>query len=195
MINGFNHKKAIQSLCFFAIKEKNNLNKMKAIKLIWLSDRLHLRKYGRTITGDMYFALKFGPVASNTRDILEESSFLSDEEKIYSIEFINILDKYTFSHKSFNENVFSKTDLDTLSEVYAAYGELDQFQLSEISHQFPEWKKFESSLNRNKSSRYLMNFEDFFKNADNVNSVFNENVEDLELSKALYFRLEPIEEI
>jgi len=46
---GFNHKKAVQTLAYFAQKEGGVINKMKAFKLIWLSDRLHLRKYGRPI--------------------------------------------------------------------------------------------------------------------------------------------------
>jgi uncharacterized phage-associated protein len=51
---GFNYKKAIQTLAYFAQKEGGVINKMKVFKLIWLSDRLHLRKYGRPILNDVH---------------------------------------------------------------------------------------------------------------------------------------------
>ena len=58
------YKKATQALNFFALKKDGKINKMKAIKLIYLADRLHLRKYGRPIVGDIYWAMKLGPVGS-----------------------------------------------------------------------------------------------------------------------------------
>ncbi len=120
---GFNHKKAVQALNFFAQKEGGMINKMKAIKLIWLSDRFHLRKFGRTITGDTYFALPFGPVASNTRDILEASPFCSEEELAYSSAFVASNDQYSYSSLGDTEvKVFSKSDLDAFISVYEVYG-------------------------------------------------------------------------
>jgi hypothetical protein len=41
-------------LNFFAIREGGRLNRMKAVKLVWLADRLQLRKYYRSITHDVY---------------------------------------------------------------------------------------------------------------------------------------------
>jgi hypothetical protein len=45
---------------------------MKAYKLLWLADRYHLRQYGRTITGDTYFALPLGLIPSDAKNILEK---------------------------------------------------------------------------------------------------------------------------
>ena len=78
---GFNYKKAVYTLAYFALKEGGAINKMKAFKLIWLSDRLHLRKYGRPILNDVYFALPMGPIPSNTKDIADNSDFLAETEK------------------------------------------------------------------------------------------------------------------
>src|SRR5258708_22977842 len=110
-MKGFNHRKAVQAINFYGKKEDVSINKMKAIKLIWLSDRLHLRRFGRTITGDTYFALPFGPVASNTRDLLEASQFCSEEELAYGSSFIVAKDQYNYSAKADTEvKVFSKSD-------------------------------------------------------------------------------------
>ena len=52
--------------------------KMKALKLVYIADRYHLRKYGRLITNDTYFAMNYGPVPSGTKDIAEASEVFLD---------------------------------------------------------------------------------------------------------------------
>jgi uncharacterized phage-associated protein len=167
-MRSFNYKKAVQSLNFLSHKEGGKTNKMKAIKLVWLADRLHLRRHGRTITGDIYFALKHGPVPSTTRDILEENPFGLDEDEFnYASEFIKVTDKYNFTSQSeLDDKVFSATDIKALEDIFKTYGKYDHFELRDISHQFPEWKKYESALNSRVSSRFPMLFEDFFEDAD-----------------------------
>jgi uncharacterized phage-associated protein len=190
-MRGFNYKKAIQALNFFALQDGGNFNKMKAIKLVWLSDRLHLRKYGRTITGDIYFALPHGPVPSTTRDILELNAFsLSEDECCYADEYLVITGKYDYkSNKEPNLKVFSKTDLDILSTINNYYGRYDHYALRDISHKFPEWKKWESKIGK-VGSRFLMDYKDFFKDDEGYNPVFHENPEDLELTENIFFRKE-----
>lgn len=36
----------------------------KLFKVLWFADLEHLKKYGRTVTGDTYVAMEFGPVTS-----------------------------------------------------------------------------------------------------------------------------------
>ncbi len=187
-MKGFKHRKAVQALNLFAQKEGGSINKMKAIKLIWLSDRLHLRRFGRTITGDTYFALPFGPVASNTRDILEASSFCSDEELAYGSGFISPQDKYNYSSiADIDLKVFSKSDLDAFGEVYGVYCHLNKFELAELSHLFPEWKKWESSLAISQS-RFLMDFQDFFQESSTDNPLFQDDHENLDLALRIFNR-------
>src|SRR5258708_1972783 len=143
-MRGFNYKKAVQALNLLAINNGGILNKMKAIKLIWLADRLHLRKFGRSITGDEYYAMPNGPVPSGTRDVLEGTNFLDDMASDYASEYISAVDKYNFkSLSSPNLNVFSDTDIESLDIVFLKFGHFDHFALSDLSHFFPEWKKHE----------------------------------------------------
>ncbi len=51
-------KKPVQTINYLVRLANAPVDKMKIIKLIWLADRLHLRKYGRTIVGDTYYAMK-----------------------------------------------------------------------------------------------------------------------------------------
>lgn len=185
---GFNYKKAVQALNFFAISSGGKINKMKALKLIWLSDRLHLRLYGRPILNDTYFALNYGPVASNTKDLAEDTSFLSEEEKDYRNEFITNIDNYYYaSLKSVDKKNFSKSDLDAMALIYNEFGEFDKFALSEESHKYPEWKKFEGLLASKSASRFEMDYEDFFSSyTKGENPIFDNDLEFLEESRGVF---------
>lgn len=184
----FNYKKSVQALALLAAKEGGTINKMKAIKLIWLSDRLHLRKFGRTITGDTYFAMKLGPVASNIKDLIEGSTYCSPEELEYSTTFLNRIDNKNYALKTEPiQKVFSKSDIEALENVYAVYGHLDQFELSDLSHHFPEWKRWESELAKN-PTRYPIDFQDFFQETNTDSPLFKDDQETLDLVKSLFNR-------
>ncbi len=183
---GFNYKKSVQGLNFFAISEGGSINKMKALKLIWLSDRLHLRKFSRPILNDTYFALNYGPIASHTKDLVENTDFLSPEEKEYRNIYIKNVDQYDYaSLLSLETKVFSKTDLQVMKDIYLAFGNLNEFDLSEVSDSYPEWKKFEGHLKSKSSSRFEMNYEDFFIESKG-NPIFNSDETSLNLSKDLF---------
>jgi len=185
-MRGFNYKKAVQALVFFSSFNGNTLNKMKAIKLIWLADRYHLRKYGRTITNDLYFALPFGPIPSTTRDILEFNN-LNETERKYAEPYIQPY--YSYHYKTIHEideKVFSKTDLEALKLIQENYGHLNHFGLSDLSHTFPEWSKYQSAFDSGISSRFEIKMEVFFENVDDGYGLFEDTEEDLALSKEMY---------
>ena len=85
----FSHKKATQALNFFARSAGGSISKIKALKLVFFADRYHLRKYGRPVTNDEYYAMPKGPVPSHVKDIAEMSDFLSKNEKSYADKFLS----------------------------------------------------------------------------------------------------------
>lgn len=184
----FDYKKATQALNYLAIQEGGQINKMKAIKLIWLAERYHLRKYGRAIVNDQYWAMSFGPVGSSVKDIADGSSFLANEEREYSEAYIANADKYTVVSITNPEiRVFSKTDIEALDAAYKCYGSLDQFALAKLSHDYPEWKKFEDRLEAKISSRELMSYLDFFDAPLTPQcDEFQEDSEQVKLAKELF---------
>jgi len=162
----YNYKKAVQVLNHYALKQGGSINKMKALKLIYLADRYHLRKYGRLITNDTYFAMEYGPVPSAVKDIVERSIGLGKIESKYSKKYIAQVGKYQFrSKESVDDSVFSQSDIEALGIIWEKYGHYDQFELAELTHKYPEWKKHERSLNT--FPRIQMALEDFFENPDN----------------------------
>ncbi len=159
----FNYKKAVQALSFLAQKSGGRINKMKAIKLIYFADRYHLRKFGRPVTNDEYYAMPFGPINSGAKDLSERTAFLGPKEKDYSVQFIEPIDWLDYkSIHDLDPTVFSESDLEALSFAWERFGNLDQFQLAKLTHQYPEWKKHEEALGQEDTSRIPMKYEDFF---------------------------------
>lgn len=163
----FDFKKATQALNYLAKKFGGNINKMQAIKLIYFADRYHLRKYGRPVTNDEYVAMGYGSVGSKTKDIAENTTFLDEIESEYSKRYIKNQGQYDI--QSINEvdtDVFSDSDTEALDFAINNLGKFNQFDLADISHAYPEWKKFEKELESGRGSAFNMNYEDFFKDAE-----------------------------
>ena len=125
------YKKATQALNFFARKKDGQINKMKAIKLIYLADRLHLRKYGRPIVGDTYWAMKLGPVGSQTKNVAELSS-IPEDVLSYAKKYIRPIDEKKHHIESLKEtdaDILSKTDIECLEAVYSKFADKGQFEM------------------------------------------------------------------
>ncbi|MEN9919010.1 MAG: hypothetical protein RL662_1446, partial [Bacteroidota bacterium] len=83
--------------------------------------------------------------------------------------------------------VFSETDVETLDLIFDTYNSKSPFDLSEYSHTFPEWLRFEEKLNQEgKPNRYTVDVSDFFQNVQDESKLFDDDVELLSLTKELY---------
>jgi uncharacterized phage-associated protein len=186
----FNYKKAVQALNLLAQWSGGGLNKMKALKLIWLADRFHLRKYGRPIIQDYYVAMENGPVASATRDILQHNKFGVKQDALkYADDFIS--ESGSFDFKSVNEpnvKVFSKSDLECLKGVFDTYGHLGKYDLRDLTHKFPEWKRWEEGLKKKEYNSHPMDYDDFFLNPSSAQPLFDEDQQSLALVHKLFLR-------
>lgn len=189
------YKKATQALNFLARKKDGQINKMKAIKLIYLADRLHLRKYGRPIVGDTYWAMKLGPVGSKTKNVAELSS-VPEYILSYAKKYIRPIDEKKHHIKSIKEtdtDIFSKTDVECLEAVYSKFADKDQFELKDITHQYSEWPKYERELKSGKK-RVRMDYGDLFSDTQRGDDLFEENKTDLNLAKESFEELKEVSE-
>ncbi|MCF2490213.1 Panacea domain-containing protein [Dyadobacter sp. CY347] len=185
-MKGYNYKKAAQLINYFAAHNYGAINKMKAFKLIWLVNRLHLRRYARTVTGDTHYAMVWGPVPSNTKDFVESKVSPQSAEKQYFDQYLSLDGQTITSIQQVNAKVFSETDLEAADEILKNYNALDQFELATYSHYFPEWKRFQEKIETSGSS-YKMDINDFFENYIDDKGLFNDKKEDLEIAKELFF--------
>lgn len=161
----FAHRKAAQALNFFARQAGGEINKMKALKLIFFADRYHLRQYGRPVTNDEYVAMNYGPVPSGCKDLAEMSDFLGEHEKNYAERFLQPGQPYAYrSVADVERDVFSKSDIEALEFAWRNFGPYDQFRLAEITHEYPEWKRHELALQSADVSRVTMSYRHFLEN-------------------------------
>lgn len=189
-MNSFNYKKAVQSANYIIEKTGEPLDKMKVIKLLWIADRYHLRKYARLVTGDDYFAMVNGPVASQTLNLLnKDTGHIGTRELSYSNTYLSSPVKNKISTKSPTDKRFlSESDLEALNFAIDKFSSFSTTKLRDLSHKYPEYKKFEKALERNGGGRIEMKTEDFFKEADNdeYEKIFSTNEQLLDLNKKIY---------
>ncbi len=179
--------KNIQILNYFAEKNGGSINYTKILKLIFFSDKLFLRKYWRLITGDIYSAMKMWPVASSTYQLISNPEVFN-EHKILENLTTNWYD--IVSNKKTDLDYFAEDELKILDTVYETFKEYDYKQISDLTHNYEEWKKHDWVVDAQSSSP--MNILDFFIDSLWQNSIFNESQEDLELSKDIYIQAQSI---
>jgi len=169
-------KKNINAILFFALKSaQKKINRLKLMKLLWLADRIHLNKYGRLILKDTYCALPNGPVPSESLNFSK-----CDQPGRFSVV------KYTIhAEAECDSSFFSKSDIEVLEQVWTLYGKKNQFELRDISHQFPEWKRFEDDLkNPHSLNSYNIIIDDFFEIPENNKYPYNK--EETQKSRAAF---------
>lgn len=197
--SGFAFKKSTQAINYFAQKEKNCiLDKIKALKLLYFADRYHVRKYGRTITNDEYFAMNYGPVPSGAKDIIEGSTFLGDIEREYSSSYLEIIKDYNCvkSIKNVDESELSVSEIESLEFVWEKLGRIEKFDLADMTHKYPEWKKHEEQLKSGITSRIKMDLLDFLSDpTENIEKFYDLAPDEKEAKVAYLKELSVIESL
>ena len=160
----FKYEAATQALNYLAAKSGGALNKLKALKLIFFADRYHLRKYGRPVTGDEYLAMSYGPVASSVKDIAEMSSFLDPKVADYAKHYVKPVNKNVYrSVAAVDTDQLSESDIEALDFSWSKFGAIGKYELAEVTHEYPEWKRHESALKHFANVR--MDYLDFLDDA------------------------------
>lgn len=164
----FNIEKIIQ--VFGYLRNKHDVkDKLMLIKLLFFADRIHIRRHFSLISNDVYCPLKHGPVGSSSLDVLNKDS---DYLGSYSDDDISLLNKIEIIGDSRNieessTSYLSKNEMQILDEVVQIFGKFGPYDLSEISHDYPEWKRFQQYFeegNYLRRDKAFIKMEDFFTN-------------------------------
>lgn len=157
----FDFKKTVQTVNFFARKSYGkNISKLDVLKLIFLADRYHLRKYGRAITGDDYWAMELGPVPSVAKNICDACSRIASTPSQWietlepsELEYVkcyldsNDQTKKIHSKAQYDRDLFSESDIEAMEAAWKVKKNLKKGEsLPEFTHHFPEWKRFETKI-------------------------------------------------
>jgi uncharacterized phage-associated protein len=133
---------------------------MYLLKMIFFADRYHLRHFGITATDDTYFAMKHGPVASSTCDILKNNPYNVNTAELSFFSAVKPLSEFDVSIEKQDEDELSESFKEALDFALKEFGNYKSFELSGISHCYPEWKRHESDLAA--TARIQMDAIDFF---------------------------------
>ena len=127
---------AIQAILYIAqCIERKDLHKI--CKILYYADQSHLSRYGRSITGDTYIAMEYGPVPSNIEDIFKalrgDSYFSGCVEDLK--EFFEITNKYHLvPNKKSNMDYLSESDVECLDFAIDKCKDKSFAELTEMSH-------------------------------------------------------------
>lgn len=147
--------KIIQALCYLLNKVKR-ADKLKLVKLLYLTDKYHIIRYARTVTNDEYWAMDYGPVGSTAKDILGFDRELLSKEFDYADKMLKKVGQNSFKQGAdctIEElDKLSETDREALDFVTDKFGDLTTDQLIRLTHRYPEWAQYEE-LFKNQMTR------------------------------------------
>lgn len=135
----FKYDKAVNSILYILQKLDGKTDMHKICKILYFADQRHLSTYGRSITGDSYIAMQFGPVPSCVDDILKAlrgDSFFSSSEEIKPLRECIVFEN-RFIVRGLKEpdmDELSGTDVKCLDYAVELCKDLNFAQLTALSH-------------------------------------------------------------
>lgn len=140
------HQQSLHTMLYILNKAGKALDFHKIFKIMYFAERKHLARYGRMITEDDYIKMDNGPVPSAAYDILKNvkelpTSKYKNQFRVYGRYQVEALENY-------DEDEFSKTDLECLDESINENINLSFGQLTNKSHD-DAWEYAQYSLNVN----------------------------------------------
>ena len=137
----FDEKRMLQIISYLLSLNNNEMDKLKLIEELYLIDRASIDENNTSVSGDEFFSLKYGPVLSNTLNIINDIPNGNDWAEYLSINN----NKEIRLIKPFDEGRLSKKDkyfIQLISDKYKTYTTL---QLVDYAHTLPEWKEPEDT--------------------------------------------------
>jgi uncharacterized phage-associated protein len=132
----FDYHKTLQASGVLLGLDANRMAYIRLLKLLYIADREWLAEAGRTITGDEAVAMKNGPVLSRVYDLIKGVAPRADDW----VEHIRKVDYSVELKKDPGRGKLSKGEIEKLTEVSERYRAMDDWELSEHTHEFPEWR-------------------------------------------------------
>ncbi len=134
----FNERKALAAATYLLGRNGGTMNYMRLLKLLYFADRMSFQEYGRPITGDRYVAMKKGPVLSMVYDRIKAGEW-GGLIRTHGYD-VNLVDgEFT--------DPLSEAEISILDEVTRTFRTLDHWNLSDLSHDLPEWKETPNKTN------------------------------------------------
>jgi uncharacterized phage-associated protein len=131
----FHFDRALQASAYLLRLDGKRMSYLRLLKLLYIADREWLAETSESITGDRAHAMKQGPVLSTVYDLVKGNGTRAGEwddfihTEGYAVELI----------ADPGRGELSKGIVEKLSEITERYRNLDDWELSELTHGFKEW--------------------------------------------------------
>lgn len=146
----YNSAKAAQIIAYLALKtEARSINMLKAIKLVYISDREVLKRFAIPMLDEPRASLPHGPVNSLTYD--------HAKGEVEDLSWSTILDDRADHMIGIKADIgvddldeLSDAEVEVLDSVWEEFGAMTQWQLSDWTHKsenIPEWEDPNGSSN------------------------------------------------
>jgi uncharacterized phage-associated protein len=134
----FKQDVAIQAILYVLQKMGGICDIHRCHKILYFADNEHLSKYGRTITGDAYVRMDFGPVPTCIYDLFKavrgDSYFANQVEDVRSNFFHFVNNKDIASVAQPDMSYLSESDVEMLDKYINQLKDKDFNSVSEASH-------------------------------------------------------------
>lgn len=128
----FQREKAIESILYLS-KRAADPSFHSINKLLYFADKTSLERYGRFICGDDYYAMEYGPVPSNTYDLMKDA--VDSPGYPFKVEGHTIIPL-----RESRLEVLSESDIECLDSSLQLYGNVPFWKRNVDSHD-DAWKK------------------------------------------------------
>lgn len=135
----FHPEKAVEAAAMLLKLHGKPMKHLGLLKMLYIADRVALRRMEQPITGDHYVSVAFGPVLSGVYDLIKGKP-VDDALPLWS-KFISQRGENYVSLLSDpgNEDLCQEEE-EIIQQVYQAFGHLDPFHVAEWTHDLPEWQ-------------------------------------------------------
>jgi uncharacterized phage-associated protein len=144
----FSTKKTIQATGVLLRLARGRMCYLRLLKLLYIADRENLLKSHRPIIGTRTVAMKNGPLHSEVYNLIKGEH---SDETLWS-EFICREGYEVELLKDPGVSELSPCEVRTLTDTSEHYRSLGEWELVEVTHDFPEWIKNYQNPNEDTSS-------------------------------------------
>ncbi len=134
----FKFEKTCQMVAYFLQMAKGRIDKYILIKLLYILDREGFKRWGRAVTFDDYVSLPYGPVVSQTYDLIKGET----HNPLWDEHFSGCEEEHCVCLVKNDPDLgnLSRAERDLAEEVFEDYGRLSFKELQSITHNFPEYQ-------------------------------------------------------
>lgn len=130
---GYKQRKAAQLCAHFALQESEMMDKLKLIKLIYLTERECLKEWHRPMLFDELFSLPHGPICSSTLNGIDGAYPGSDWNAYITRNGNKVVPTKKFTRADFDE--VSDAEFDIVAQIWSKFGRYTASQLRNYTHQ------------------------------------------------------------